>query len=112
MHRSTALEKKKEIPVGVSGAKGHMGRITAAGLEDCKSTELVFKTDLHDDLEQAIRETGARVVVDFTTPEAVFENTLSIIAAGAVVTKGTVVKSGSVYACSPAKKINNFQNIV
>ncbi len=83
------MEKKKEIPVGVSGAKGHMGRITAAGLEDCKSTELVFKTDLHDDLEQAIRETGARVVVDFTTPEAVFENTLSIIAAGASPVVGT-----------------------
>jgi len=35
-------------------------------------------------------------------------NSNSIIAAGAVVTKGTIIESGSVYAGMPAKKIKDI----
>ena len=37
-------------------------------------------------------------------------NSNSIIAAGALVTKGTIVEADSVYAGTPARKIKNIDN--
>jgi 4-hydroxy-tetrahydrodipicolinate reductase len=50
---------------------------------------VVGETDLGDDLEAAIRASGARVVVDFTIPNCAAENTRTILEAGAHPVVGT-----------------------
>jgi 4-hydroxy-tetrahydrodipicolinate reductase len=75
--------------VGVNGAKGRTGRAVVEGLKDQGDLDLVFCADREDDLEAAIRESRARVVVDFTVPEAVYANTLCVIEAGASPVVGT-----------------------
>ena len=50
---------------------------------------LVASTSRHDDLTATIKKHQADVVIDFTTPDSVFENTLKIIEAGARPVIGT-----------------------
>jgi 4-hydroxy-tetrahydrodipicolinate reductase len=83
------------IRVGVNGAAGAMGRITVQALENRSHMETVFETDLGDDLAQAIKDSQAHVVVDFTVPDVVFPNTLAIIRAGARPVVGTTGLEGS-----------------
>lgn len=75
--------------VGVNGAAGRMGKVTVAGIESQGDLELAFTTDKGDDLGRSIIEAGADVVVDFTVPEAVFRNTMTIIESGARPVVGT-----------------------
>ena len=64
------------IRVAVSGAAGRMGQTVCAAVEGADDMELVARADpaLGTALEQALTESGPDVVVDFTVPDAVFEN--------------------------------------
>ena len=55
-----------------------MGFETLKAIEDDPELTLVGQTDLGDDLESAIRQTEADVVVDFTTASAAFSNCNSL----------------------------------
>jgi 4-hydroxy-tetrahydrodipicolinate reductase len=77
------------LRVGVNGAAGRMGKVTSCSILSQDDLHLAFTADRGDDLERAILETEADVVVDFTVPEAVFRNTMTIIEAGARPVVGT-----------------------
>lgn len=81
-----SLEK---ISVIVNGARGRMGTQTVETIRGADDLELVACTDLGDDLQEAIRGEGARVVVDFTEPAAAVQNTEKILCAGAHPVVGT-----------------------
>jgi 4-hydroxy-tetrahydrodipicolinate reductase len=77
------------IRIIVNGAKGKMGHIAVSAINAAAGLTLVAQTDHQDDLAQAIKTHNADVVVDFTTPQAVFENTQTIIQSGARPVIGT-----------------------
>lgn len=77
------------VKVLVSGAFGRMGQLVTKAIEADEELELVGQTGREYDLKQAIVDSGAKVVVDFTDPAAVYENTLIIIEAGASPVIGT-----------------------
>lgn len=79
----------QRISVLVNGAKGRMGQEVALAVKGETDLILVGERDLGDDLAQSLRETGARVVVDFTHPSSAVENTRKIIEAGAHPVIGT-----------------------
>jgi len=83
------MVEENRIRVGVNGAKGHMGQMTVEGLKEEDNLDLVFMADIEDDLGNAIQKSKAKVVVDFTVPQAVFQNTLKIIKSGAHPVVGT-----------------------
>ncbi len=58
------------LRVLVNGARGRMGGFTVRLVEEAEDLVLAGATDLGDDLAGAIRDSGARVVVDFTRPES------------------------------------------
>ena len=61
------------IKVGVLGARGRMGAEVVAAVEAAADCQLVAALDLGDSLDQLV-SSGAQVVVDFTTPDAVMAN--------------------------------------
>lgn len=61
------------INVAVLGAKGRMGAEVVKAVESDPGMSLIAALDLSDSLEQLIGS-GAQVVVDFTTPDAVMGN--------------------------------------
>ena len=61
------------IKVGVLGAKGRMGSTVCAAITASDDLELVSQLDAGDDLA-ALVNSGAQVVVDFTTPDSVMTN--------------------------------------
>ncbi|MFM9151201.1 MAG: 4-hydroxy-tetrahydrodipicolinate reductase [Candidatus Planktophila sp.] len=61
------------IKVGVLGARGRMGAEVVKAVETSSDCTLVAALDLGDSLDQLV-STGAQVVVDFTTPDAVMAN--------------------------------------
>lgn len=61
------------IKVGVLGAKGRVGSAVVAGVNAADDVELVAEVDASDSLDKLV-ESGAEVVVDFTTPAAVMDN--------------------------------------
>lgn len=77
------------IRVLVNGAFGKMGRETVKAISHAEGLILVGQTGKRDDLKNAIEETRARVVVDFTTAAVAFTNASIIIAAGANPVIGT-----------------------
>lgn len=77
------------IKVLVNGAMGRMGSEAVNAVKNDPELVLVGAIDRGDDLAQAIVETGAQVVVDFTVASAGFHNTKTIIAAGARPVVGT-----------------------
>ncbi len=77
------------INVIVNGANGKMGKTTQSAIEAAEGLTLVAATGSQDDLSALIKEKNADVVVDFTTPQAVYENSLTIINAGARPVIGT-----------------------
>ena len=58
------------ISVGVLGAKGRMGAQVVQAVSSAANLSLVAELDLGDELERFI-ESGAQVVVVFTTPDSV-----------------------------------------
>jgi 4-hydroxy-tetrahydrodipicolinate reductase len=77
------------IKVLVNGAKGRMGQETVRAVQQEDGLELVGEADLGEDFRAIIISNGAEVVVDFTSPTAVFSNTKTIIEAGAHPVIGT-----------------------
>ena len=77
------------IKVLVNGAQGKMGRIAVQAVTEANDLDLVAQNGHHDDLAKAIKQHQANVVIDFTTPQAVFSNTQTIIDAGAHPVIGT-----------------------
>lgn len=77
------------IKVIVNGASGRMGQETVAAINQEAGLQLVGQTTAADDLAKLISETKAEVVVDFTIPSVVYENTKTILNAGARPVVGT-----------------------
>ena len=71
------------ISVLVNGANGRMGQTVVKAIEADSELKLVGQTDRDDNLFQAIQDSKANVVVDFTTASSVYENAKTIIEAGA-----------------------------
>ena len=71
------------INIIVNGAKGKMGAITAETIKQNKQFTLVAALDHDDNLADAIQKHQAKIVIDFTIPSTVYENTKTIIQNGA-----------------------------
>jgi 4-hydroxy-tetrahydrodipicolinate reductase len=76
-----------EIGVVVCGAKGKVGRTVAAAVAAQPDMRLWGEVDLGDDLASALP--GAAVMVDFTAPDAAFDNAQVALAAGIAPIVGT-----------------------
>jgi len=61
------------IPVAVLGARGRMGQQVCTAIEAAADLELVARIDVADPISVAV-DAGARVLVDFTHPDAVMDN--------------------------------------
>lgn len=79
----------KEIKVIVNGAMGKMGQEIVKAITVENDLHLVASLGRSDDLMAMIKQYQADVVVDLTTPQAVFDNAKKIIAAGARPVIGT-----------------------
>lgn len=69
------------IKVGVLGAKGRMGSEVVKAVTGAPDLELVASLDQGDSLETLVNS-GAQVVVDFTTPDSVMANLEFLITHG------------------------------
>ena len=67
------------ISVVVNGANGKMGRLACQTLDDHPGFDLKARLLRQDNLAAVIKELKPQVVVDLTTAESVYENTLTII---------------------------------
>jgi 4-hydroxy-tetrahydrodipicolinate reductase len=76
------------IKVGVLGANGRMGSEVVKAVSSAQGLDLVASLDLGDSLEKIVTS-GAEVVVDFTTPDAVMGNLEFLVKAGINVVVGT-----------------------
>ena len=76
------------IKVGVLGARGRMGAEVVKAVSEAADLELVAALDLGDSLDQ-LKSSGAQVVVDFTTPDAVMANLEFLITNGINTVVGT-----------------------
>lgn len=61
------------IKVGVLGAQGRVGQAIVAGVTAAYDLELVAEVDRGDSLDVLV-QSGAEVIVDFTTPDSVMDN--------------------------------------
>ncbi|HMO17077.1 MAG TPA: 4-hydroxy-tetrahydrodipicolinate reductase [Oligoflexia bacterium] len=77
------------IKVLVNGAKGRMGTEAVSAVRSDSELLLVAETDKGDDLQRAISDSGAQVVVDFTLASVGFENAKIILSSGARPVLGT-----------------------
>lgn len=73
----------------VNGAKGKMGTLACETLQNHTDFDLVAQLNKEDNLTQMIAHTSAQVVVDLTRADCVYENSLTIIQAGARPVIGT-----------------------
>jgi len=73
----------------ISGANGKMGQATADAINADSNLELVGQTGRNDDLANAIEQSKAQVVVDFTVAGQGFDNTKTILNANAHPVIGT-----------------------
>lgn len=76
------------IKVGVLGARGRMGAEVVNAVNASPDCEIVAALDLGDSLDQLL-SSGAQVVVDFTTPDAVMGNLEFLISHGIHAVVGT-----------------------
>lgn len=77
------------LKIIINGAFGRMGIMTATTIEKNPEFELVAKLAKDDDLYSSIQKTKANIVIDFTLASTVYENTKTIITAGAHPVIGT-----------------------
>ena len=77
------------IKVIVNGAKGRMGSEAIKAINNDADLQLVAQCDFGDDLSLLIKESSAQVVVDLTAASAGFNNTQTILNAGACPVIGT-----------------------
>jgi 4-hydroxy-tetrahydrodipicolinate reductase len=66
------------IKVLVNGAFGRMGQMAVNTIKDNAKFELAGQIGREYDLLSAIKDSKAQVVIDFTTPEAVYNNARTI----------------------------------
>lgn len=78
-----------DIKVIVNGAAGKMGQETIKAVLATEGLTLVGKIDKENDLNHEIKSNQADVVIDFTHPSAGFQNTKTILTAGAHPVIGT-----------------------
>ena len=76
------------INVAVLGARGRMGSEVVKAVEAADGLALVAALDLGDSIDQ-LKDSGAQVVVDFTTPDSVMKNLEFLISNGINVVVGT-----------------------
>ena len=76
------------INVAVLGARGRMGSEVVKAVEAAEGLALVAALDLGDSIDQ-LKDSGAQVVVDFTTPDSVMNNLEFLINNGINVVVGT-----------------------
>jgi 4-hydroxy-tetrahydrodipicolinate reductase len=76
------------INVAVLGARGRMGSEVVQAVEAAEGLALVAALDLGDSIVQ-LKDSGAQVVVDFTTPDSVMANLEFLINNGMNVVVGT-----------------------
>ena len=79
----------KLINILINGYKGRMGSETVKAIEKDENFKIVAKIDKDDNLISSIINSKAQVVVDFTNPGCVYENTRCIIQQGACPVIGT-----------------------
>ena len=77
-----------EISVVVCGARGKMGRTVSTAVAAQPDMAVAAEVDLGDDLAAALKS-GATVMVDFTAPDAAFDNAQAAFAAGVAPVVGT-----------------------
>ena len=77
------------IRVAVSGARGKVGREIVAGLRDAPGFECVAEVEEGDDLAALLQSSGARVLVDFSTPASGLHNALTAAGLGVSPVIGT-----------------------
>lgn len=77
------------INVIINGINGKMGRVIKESITAQPNLNLVAGTNRQDNLTEVVKTTGADVVIDFTTPQAVYTNIEAIINAGAHPVVGT-----------------------
>lgn len=77
------------INVILNGANGKMGQTIKRTIGSQSNLALVAEGTRDTNLTDLIKQNKADVVIDFTTPEAVFENTKTIIESGARPVIGT-----------------------
>lgn len=70
------------ISVLVNGATGKMGQKTVQAIDAASDLTLVGALNSHDNLAEALTRVKPQVVVDFTLPSCVYDNALTILAAG------------------------------
>ena len=73
----------------VNGAQGKMGALACDTLKKHGDFELVGQLNKYDNLAQTIQDTDARIVIDVTRADCVYENTKIIIQQGAHPVIGT-----------------------
>jgi len=76
------------IKVGVLGAKGRMGSTSVAAVTAADGLEVVAEIDVDDTLD-ALIDTGAQVVLDFTQPDVALDNVRWCVEHGLSVVVGT-----------------------
>jgi 4-hydroxy-tetrahydrodipicolinate reductase len=81
-------DQPASIRVGVLGARGRMGLEVCKAVDAAADLELVARLDQGDRLLDAA-EAGARVLVDFTTPDVVMDNLEWAVGQGINVVVGT-----------------------
>jgi 4-hydroxy-tetrahydrodipicolinate reductase len=78
----------ERIKVAVVGARGRMGSTVVDAVNAADDLELSCALDLGDSLDGLV-DTGTRVVVDFTTPDAVLDTVSFAVANGIACVVGT-----------------------
>lgn len=66
----------------VNGAQGKMGSLACETIKHHPAFELVASLGRHDDLNHAIVETQAQIVIELTRADCVYENSMTIIKNG------------------------------
>ena len=79
----------QKINVLVNGAKGNMGKASVLAIETDEALQCVSKCDVDDHLLNEIEAKNPDVVLDFTHPNVVFDNTKTIIQSGKQAVIGT-----------------------
>jgi 4-hydroxy-tetrahydrodipicolinate reductase len=85
------MEEGHNMPIRIliSGASGRMGSMIAKGIAAYPHFVLAGETGRHTNLTTMIQQTQTDVVIDFTHPDTVFQNTIAIMEAGAHPVIGT-----------------------
>jgi len=77
------------IKILINGAFGRMGQMATKAISENANFELVGQTGREYHLDKSIKDSGAQVVIDFTHPDSVYDNTKIIIDSGARPVIGT-----------------------